>query len=190
MFALLRKPKAKRELVEAAARAQWKRCQPSEPLPPFYVVGVRGYYRDTMGQSGRNDRGIYDDAIFIVGPDTFAPFRANTDPSIHRPGIASLVTGCHPYRPGRHGISRGTGYPAFRPATPGEALPVTRDGVTDPKPGIAINIHRGGYTTTSSAGCQTLQPSDWEAFHALVHVELRRAGIRRFWYVLIDGPIV
>src|SRR5690606_22423033 len=32
------------------------------------LLGLRGYYRDTMGKKGRNDRGLYDDAIVLVGP--------------------------------------------------------------------------------------------------------------------------
>lgn len=163
-------------------------------VPEVIVVGVRGYYSDTMGAPGKNDRGIYDDAIFVIGPDTYASFNANTDPSAWRPGIASLLPGVHWYRPGNHGITRpGGGYPAFRPATKSEALPVRRDGesaVPSSRPGIAINIHRGGYNTTSSEGCQTIHPSQWDAFHALVTMQLKRTGSTRFPYVLIDGPIV
>ncbi len=163
-------------------------------VPEVIVVGVRGYYRDTMGAPGKNDRGIYDDAIFVIGPDTYASFNANTDPSAWRSGVASLLPGVHRYRPGNHGITRpGGGYPAFRPATKGEALPVRRDGesaVPSSRPGIAINIHRGGYNTTSSEGCQTIHPSQWDAFHSLVTMQLKRTGTTRFPYVLVDGPIV
>lgn len=164
------------------------------PLGEVYVVAVRGYYRDTMGKPGTNDRGIYDDAVFVVGPETFAAFNANTDPSRFRPGIASLLPGIYPYRLGKHGISRpGGGYPAFRPATKNEALPVRRDGeaaVPSKRPGIAINIHRGGRNTTSSEGCQTIPPTQWDAFYALLTKELKAAGQKTFQYILLDGPIV
>jgi len=156
------------------------------------VIGIRGYYRDTMGKPGVNDRGIYDDAIVVVTPTAYATFNGNTDPSVHRPGIASLVPGVHRYRPGRHGISRDrpgkiVSYPAFRPATRGEQLPVTRDGVVNPRPGIAINIHRGSRTSTSSEGCQTIPPDQWTAFHALVMGELKRHGQTSFPYLLVAG---
>jgi lysozyme len=184
------KPKASREKVLAAAYTAWRKQFPKDPLPEMFVVGMRGYYLDTMGKPGANDRGIYDDAIFVFGKDgTFASFNANTDPSAFRKGVASLMPGWHPYKPGNHGISRpGGGYPAFRPNTKGEALPVTRDGessVPSKRPGIAINIHKGGRTTTSSLGCQTLHPDQWDAFYALTRLEMSRAGVRGFWYGLL-----
>lgn len=187
------RPRATRALVERLAKAAAKKAD--VVLPEFYVVGVRGYYRDTMGKPGVNDRGIYDDAMFVVGPETFAAFNANTDPSTFRQGVASVVPGVYPFRPGRHGISRDrpgkiVSYPAFRPATPGEQLPVTRDGVVNPRPGVATNIHRGGRNGTSSEGCQTLPPAQWDAFHALVTKELKAADLKTFWYILLDGPIV
>ena len=106
------------------------------------LVGIRGYYRDTMGDKGKNDRGIYDDAIILLSPSVHATFNANTDPSVHKKGIAVLKTGIHRFRKGNHGISKpGGGYPALRPSNQKEELPVTRDGIGDDM-GIAINIHR------------------------------------------------
>jgi len=186
------KPRATLAIVEAAARKMWTQTFSTDPFPEMLVVGVRGYYRDSMGKRGVNDRGIYDDALFVIGKDTLAAFNGNTDPSAWREGVASLLPGCHPYRPGNHGISRpGGGYPAFRPATNGEALPVSRDGEKDRSKhdGVAINIHKGGYNSTSSLGCQTIRPDQWEAFYAVTRLEMKRAGLVRFWYVLIDGPI-
>jgi lysozyme len=151
------------------------------------LVGVRGYYKDTMGKPGVNDRGFYDDALFIITPTHFSSWNANTDPSAYRQGIASLVPGVHRYRRGNHGISRpGGGYPAFRPATKGEELPVVRDGVINPRPGVAINIHRGSRTSTSSEGCQTLPPQQWDAFYAALSGEMKRHSVTTFPYLLIN----
>jgi hypothetical protein len=173
------------------ANRSWKAHQKG-PLPGMFVFGVRGYYFRTMGDPNKNDRGIYDDALFVVGSDIFAAFNANADPSVFRKGVASLIPGWYPYRPGNHGISRsGGGYPAFRPATKGEALPVFRDGEAgrSKRDGVAINIHRGGYNTTSSEGCQTIHPAQWDAFHSLVHLAMKRSGLKQFWYGLVEGPI-
>ncbi len=150
------------------------------------LVGIRGYYRDSMGVPCENDRGIYDDAIFLVSPNAYATFNANTDPSVKRQGIAVLKPGVHRYRKGKHGLSKpGGGYPALRPATPGEQLPVNRDGEGDSM-GIAINIHKGGTRTTSSEGCQTIYPSQWESFISLVYSEMDRAGQKTIPYLLVE----
>jgi len=139
-----------------------------------------------MGKPGQNDRGIYDDALFIVTPNHFTAWNGNTDPSAWRSGIATLVPGVHLYRMGNHGISRpGGGYPAFRPATPNEELPVSRDGVINPRPGIAINIHRGGRNTTSSEGCQTIPPSQWDAFYAALSGQMKTHKLQTFPYLLV-----
>ena len=68
-----------------------------------------------MGVGGQNDRGLYDDAIFVIEPEAVHNFNGNTDPSSGRHGRAELKTRqVILYRPGLHGISRGKGYPAFR----------------------------------------------------------------------------
>ena len=152
------------------------------------LVGVRGYYLNTMGAKGRNDRGIYDDAIILVSPYVFEAFNANTDPSIQRKGIATLRPGLHYFRKGKHGLSRpGGGYPALRPATPGEQLPVDRDGIADPRPGVAINIHRGSRNSTSSEGCQTIYPDQWPFFIEMVYGEMDRFKQRRIPYILVEN---
>ncbi len=152
------------------------------------LVGIRGYYRDSMGEKGKNDRGIYDDAIILVTPYVFEAFNANTDPSIYRHGIASLAPGLHYYRKGKHGISRpGGGYPALRPATPGEQLPVMRDGIKDPRPGVAINIHRGSLRSTSSEGCQTIYPDQWAWFLEMTYGEMDRFRQKKIPYILADN---
>lgn len=187
------KPQAPRHVVQSAALAEWRKDPRRGPMPEFYVLFVRGYYRDSMGKVGENDRGIYDDAAFVVGPDTFVSYRANADPSIYRDGISSVMTGWDEYKPGNHGISRpGGGYPAFRPATPGERVAVTRDGEKgrSKRDGEANNIHKGGYRGTSSLGCLTIYPDEWGSFQSLVMMELKRLGLKKFWRGVIDGPII
>jgi hypothetical protein len=157
------------------------------------LLGIRGYYLNTMGERGKNAIGIYDDAIFIVGPDVYVSFNANTDPSRHRHGIATLLPGVHPYRKGRHGISRGPGYPALRPATTGERLLVSRIGETQvpsARHGVAINIHKGGRTTTSSEGCQTIHPSQWDAFISTVYDQMARHTQIRIQYCLLEETAI
>ena len=160
---------------------------PSEVFAKHKVilVGIRGYYRDSMGVTGVNDRGIYDDAMFIVAPDFFGSWNANTDPSASdraKPDVAILDLGVHLYKKGRHRISRPPSYPAFRPATPNEELPVTRS--NRPSKGIAINIHKGGNSGTSSLGCQTIPPTQWDSFLTTAYMLLDRYEQKVVPYVL------
>jgi lysozyme len=151
------------------------------------LVGIRGYYSDSMGVKGKNDRGIYDDAIILLSPSVHATFNANTDPSAFKKGIAVLKTGVHRFRKGNHGITKpGGGYPALRPSNAKEELPVTRDGIGDDM-GIAINIHKGGYKTTSSEGCQTIYPPQWDSFINLVYGEMARYHQKTIPYLLTEA---
>jgi hypothetical protein len=150
-----------------------------KPLKPGEVVilGVRGYYRDSMGKALINDRGMYDDAIFIVGgPDTLvrkgsgiAAFHANVDPSVKRKRMATLQTGVWIYETGYHGITKKNPYPALRQKS---SVKVFRDDVGFDQGFFGINIHKGGYATTSSEGCQTVPPGQWDEFIKLVYLLL------------------
>ena len=149
------------------------------------LVGIRGYYSETFQPSG-NQRGIYDDAIILLSPSVHATFNANTDPSVFKKGIAVLKTGVHRFKKGNHGISKpGGGYPALRPANAKEELPVTRDGEGDSM-GVAINIHKGSRNSTSSLGCQTIYPDQWDAFLNLVYSEMDRYKQKTIPYLLVD----
>jgi lysozyme len=158
-----------------------------KPVVPVFLVGIRGYYLDTMGKPGVNDRGIYDDAIILVSPTAYLTCNANCDPSVFRRGIATLKPGVHWYKQGRHGLSKGPGrsYPAFRPDNPEERLPVTRDGQPGDHWGIAINIHKGSRNSTSSAGCQTIYPDQWLPFQLLTYAEMDRHKQNRIPYILL-----
>ncbi len=151
------------------------------------IVGMRGYYRRTMGDPNGNDRGIYDDALFVISPSAFVSFNGNADPSVHRKAIAVLQPGVWKYRIGVHGLSKPAKqrYKALVQAGP---VTVLRDETGYDTGWFGINIHRGGNTTTSSLGCQTIPPPQWPAFIALVESELKRASQSIVPYILIDQP--
>lgn len=177
------KPQRPREWAERLLRL-------NKVTEPLALLGCRGYYRDTMGAPGANDRGIYDDAIFVISPNVYASFNANTDPSVSRPNIAMLLNGVWRYKKGKHKINSPSGYMALVQAAP---VTVLRDDNEDPglEPQVdtgwfGINIHRGSVNSTSSLGCQTVYPSQWEGFRELVYGEMKRLNRSTIPYCLID----
>lgn len=141
---------------------------------------------DTMGAVGKNDRGIYDDAIFIDSPEMTASFNANTDPSVYRAGIAVLkANNVYLYKIGMHNMK--APYEALRQFG---RVTVIRDGgneVTDTaKAPFYIDIHKGGYKTTSSLGCQTIHPTQWVSFLESVKSQIKKNGQSVIPYVLIS----
>lgn len=164
---------------------------------PLIVVGIRGYYRDSMGLPGVNDRGIYDDALFIDATQAYASFNGNTDPSRIRAGsgtgaakgMASLNTGT--WFVHKFDLHRGQYLALCQRA--GDVT-VSRDGknVSYEDTGeFGINIHRGGYNSTSSEGCQTIHPDQWDSFIHLA-VDLAKRYFGQKWnevvipYLLMD----
>lgn len=154
-----------------------------------FLLGIRGYYENSMGKPG-NDRGIYDDAMILVTPTLFSTYNCNTDPSVWRTGIATLKPGVWWYTKGEHGVrfpkNSPRRYPALRQARP---VTVTRDGGKEESDGpgkmFFINIHRGGYTSTSSEGCQTIWPDQWREFIKDAFTALENSGSAQIPYVLI-----
>jgi hypothetical protein len=132
----------------------------------FAIVGIRGYYANSMGKAGVNDRAMYDDAMFLLTYTELHSFNANCDPSVYRPGIAKLVAGIYRgvYKFDDHHGSKGS-YPAICQRL-GNVV-VIRDGkkVNDEPKMISINIHEGGSKTTSSLGCQTIPPVQYDRFY-------------------------
>ncbi len=150
------------------------------------LLGVRGYFLNSMGAAGTNDRGIYDDAMFLISPSFFGAYNANTDPSRHKTGIAELQCGIYHYRIGKHGINREReqGIPAYTALVQAGAVEVLRDGGKREKGFFGINIHRGGTIGTSSLGCQTIPPEQWNEFISAVQKAM--AGQTLIQYVLIE----
>jgi len=157
------------------------------------LIGIRGYYRDSMGVVGKNDRGIYDDAAFWLNLKTgfIATYNFNTDPSSYRKGtgkgstkgMASLKDGAWRYKTGIHNGS--SPHPAFRQAA---VVTVKRDGNPDydDTGWFGINIHRGGRSTTSSLGCQTVPPTQWDDFKETGYKLLKDAKQSTFCYILTE----
>jgi lysozyme len=146
---------------------------------PVIVVGIRAYYQDTMGAPSVNDRGIYDDAIFLHTPSVTAAFNGNTDPSRYKKGSGTgSAKGMASLDPGvwyAHRFDKHNGkYLALCQRV--AEVTVTRDG--DPPyqdTGMfGINIHKGGYNTTSSLGCQTIHPDQWESFISMAADQAKR----------------
>ena len=195
-------PKASKDIIVQALIDQglWS----NDRIGKLSVVGVRGYYNNSMGEKNINDRGIYDDGLFIISPDTFTAYNGNTDPS------AQYKTGCAMlrapqrvvYKPGYHGYGRRSGHPAFRQRSNavvrrdggvGNGTPLGDGYFQDSKESrFWINLHRGGRTTTSAAGCQTLPSNQWPSFYSLVRLQLDRHNGGKdsaFSYYLIEGPV-
>jgi hypothetical protein len=169
----LSKPKLTRQALEQrlSKHIKAKRIDPAREL---VFVGIRGYYKKTMGDPAKNDRGIYDDALFIVSPHGYFAFNCNTDPARYKPGfgtddetkgMASLALGVwRVYQFDQHGgtkphpaiCQRAGKVTVFRDGEAGQRYADTGD--------FGINIHCGGESGVSSIGCQTVPPYQWDEF--------------------------
>lgn len=160
---------------------------------PLVLVGIRGYYMDSMGVKGANDRKMYDDALFVVTLDEVVAYNFNVDPNGARKGkgtgsqkgMASLACGVWDYTAGIH-----KGYQAFRQAGP---VTVIRDG-NPPYPHTGwhgINLHRGGVNGTSSLGCCTWPTQQFDDAKKFIYEKLHQYSGKKFpfapfKYILID----
>lgn len=149
------------------------------------LLGVRGYYLNSMGEPGVNDRKIYDDAIILYSPTVHASFNANTDPGAFAKHIANLCPGKWLYKIGIHGLNKPV-EKQYKALVQAAKVTVKRDGEGLETGYFGINIHRGGVTKVSSIGCQTIYPSQWPAFIAMVESEMKRYNQRFIDYVLTE----
>jgi len=184
------RPQATRETVIAAATRRWIADGNKGPLPTSFFFAVRGYFSKTIGKPG-NDIQAYDDAGFLVTPTSFQSWNLNTDPSRYgwSPGaddyMARLRPGCWWMRQRMH---RGK-YQAF--GQDGRTVTVDRvraDGtVAHSESGsFGIDLHPGGENGTSSLGCNTVPPRQWEGLNRALKDEF---GKNWFPYILSEETI-
>ena len=154
---------------------------------PVCLVGIRGYYRDSMGAKGKNDVGLFDDAIILISPNAHIAWNANVDPTrlgwnpkVRKP-MAQLKAGVYRYKIGKHGLRTGNPYTALVQAGP---VTVHRGGKEETG-FFGINIHAAG-RTTSSEGCQTVPRAggQWDSLIATVQSEMKRNNAKTLSYVL------
>jgi lysozyme len=132
---------------------------------PVAVLAIRDYYRDSMG----TERNEYNDAAWIILHDRCLPFNFSTDPSAWRRGMATLQPGVWRMIAGKHKVASPSGYPAFRQYG---NVTVYRDNEKDDTGYFGINLHRGGFNGTSSEGCQTVPPLQWDEFRRAIYSAL------------------
>ena len=159
------RPKASLEDIEKIIEPYLDRLGDDDKV---ILVGVRAYYRDRMGLTGKNDYGMYDDALFWIAPSAFAGYNGNTDPS--RLGwnpnadkyMARLQGGLWRYKKWKHKQK----YWAFGQNAPVTVDRVKNDGtVAKTETGyFGINVHRGLENSTSSEGCVTTTEDQWDVF--------------------------
>lgn len=172
--------------ITTAIIEKYRRLLPDHAAHHAFIgVAVRGYFRDSKGRAGRNDRGIYDDALFLLGPAGHDAYPFNVDPSRHRKGIASIRPNqavC--YKPGLHGYRRKGGpYPAFRQH---EKCWVHRDKGRDQFGMFHVNLHRGGWNGTSSLGCMTVERGIWLTVRDKIKAHMKAAKQDTFYVIVLE----
>lgn len=155
-----------------------------------FILGVRGW-ANFAGQSSKNQRAVYDDAIFVIGREgEFYSFNANTDPTEFKAGRAVLQPGTYQYQLGIH--NRNLPEPRRHLALVQAAkVKIHRDGAAFPEEGFfAINIHRGGKLATGSEGCQTIPSDQWQEFIDTVQFDImEHYSMRYIYYKLVEYKV-
>lgn len=186
-IAMAQLPKAIREL--AVSNIQ-KALDHRENTAKVALLGLRGFMPELGHNKTGNDRGIYDDAVFLTVRDDDGNiaevyrFKFNTDPSTTRKGMACLPSGDYLYKLGYHGYNRP--YSPYRALVQAEQFVVARDFEGTDKGMFGINIHKGGKNSTSSAGCQTVPPEAWPEFIRKVEALMKKYDQDTITYSLMN----
>lgn len=136
---------------------------------PLFIIGIRKYTRD----ESYNKRNQYNDLIIQYINGEIKTYPGNTHPSAHRIGFGKLPSkgmfqkGMATLKPGlyySHKIDYHRNYIALCQRS--SDVTVIRDGIPpyEDTGMFSINIHKGGKSTTSSEGCQTIWPDCWDEF--------------------------
>lgn len=148
------------------------------------ILGIRGFFTEYF-DSWCNERGIYDDAIFLITQTEIKTFNSNCDPSKYIDATAELGLGVWKYQVGIHGLQKD---PKFRyeALIQAEAVKIHRANGISETGFFGINIHRGGMNSTGSLGCQTIYPPQWDEF--ISSVKLAMSNNKTIQYCLIELP--
>lgn len=152
------------------------------------LLGVRGYFLDSKGKVGENDRGVFDDALFVVSPRGVWSFNANVDPSIYKHRRASYKANqAVSFKQGIHGWSKPPNrrYKAFEQVSVAD---VHRDNFGPDRGDFHMNIHRGSSSGgTSSAGCITVPYGEqWDQFFERACEEMDQDAQDLIWLILLE----
>ena len=187
------KPQAALSVVMDSAKQEWNKSYEKDMFPELFVLAVRGYFSQTIGEAG-NDINVYDDAHFIVSPLGISAWNSNVDPTRYgwnaKAGkyMARLSAGCWKFQRLIHRAK----YQAFGQ---GDNLVrvdrVRADGsIARVETGLfGINDHLGGENGTSSEGCMTHPPTQWNDYRKKLNKVLALASLKQFDFILVEGPI-
>jgi len=187
------KPQASLSVVMDSAKQEWNKFNEEDLFPETFVLAVRGYFSKTIGEVG-NDINVYDDAHFIVSPLGISAWNSNVDPTRYgwnaKAGkyMARLSVGCWKFQSLIH---RGK-YQAFGQGD--NLVKVDRvradESVARVETGLfGINDHLGGVNGTSSEGCMTHPPQQWNGYRKKLNEVLALASLKQFDFILVEGPI-
>ena len=157
------RPKISRAEIEAMLKAQNFDLSKHK----ICIVGIRGYYKKSMGDPTKNDIGIYDDACAVISENEFATFNFNTDPSALAYGRGMVIAGLYfSYCIDVHN-GRKSKYPAVCQRL--GKVKLKRHGMDGIFEGyFGANMHKGGINETSSEACQTIPTTQYDSFFNLV----------------------